>query len=357
MNKKVTIRDVADAAGVSISSVHLALSGKTGVSGATRENIRQIAEEMGYQPNAIASSLKRRTQRIAVLLPCEERNNRFFYPPLWRGVRDCLASSADMNLECTELSYSPENEAQVFSQLRQMVRERSIDGLLSVGHAEVFTGEEWQKLKEAGIAVVFISSSNEDCHPLCCVQPDYDVIGRTMAELITSHIPPYGSIFLCAGNPKWKAHSLIVRGFEDYLTENNAPNMVYKDYSWNMEERNYIHILRQISRPDVAACCSVLSQSSILLGQALEESGKAGHMFAVGSDLSQENIDRLKRKVLNNVIQKNPYAQGYVGTRTLVEYLVSGKSPERSSIYVGSEVIFNSNLVMYEHGRYRLLLF
>lgn len=356
MNKKVTIRDVAIAAGVSISSVHLALSGKNGVSAPTRERIRQIADEMGYQPNAIASSLKRRTQRIAILLPGEERNNRYFYPPVWRGVRDCLASSADMNLEWTELSYSPENESQVFGRLREMVKEGGVDGLLTVGHVDIFSPEEWGELEKEGIAVVFISSRHEFCGGLCCVQPDYDVIGRTMAELITSHVPRYGSIFLCAGNPKWEAHSLIVKGFEAYLTENDSPNMVYKDYSWNMDERNYIHILRQISRPDVAACCSVLSQSTILLGQALEESGKAGHLFAVGSDLSEENIRRLKGRVFNNVIQKNPYAQGYIGTRTLVEYLVRGKSPERSSIYVGSEVVFRSNLVMYEHGRYRLLL-
>lgn len=356
MNKKVTIRDVAEAAGVSISSVHLALNGKNGVSGPTRERIRQIADDMGYQPNAIASSLKRRTQRIAVLLPGEEGSSRFFYPPVWRGVRDCLASSADMNLECTELSYSSENEAEVFGQVRGMVRDHRIDGLLTVGHVDAFMPDDWRRMENDGIAVVLIGSAHEDCRSLCCVQPDYDVIGRTMAELITSHIPPYGSIFLCAGNPKWLAHALIVKGFEAYLVEHNAPNMVYKDHSWSMDERNYIHILRQISRPDVAACCSVLSQSSILLGQALEESGKAGRLFAVGSDLPEENIDRLKRSVLNNVIQKNPYAQGYVGTRTLVEYLVRGKCPERSSIYVGSEVVFRSNLVMYEHGRYRLLL-
>ena len=40
MNTKVTIRDVAERAGASISSVHFALSGKAGVSDETRERIR-----------------------------------------------------------------------------------------------------------------------------------------------------------------------------------------------------------------------------------------------------------------------------------------------------------------------------
>ena len=42
MNKKITIRDVAQAAGVSISTVHQALNDKPGVSEVTREHIRMI---------------------------------------------------------------------------------------------------------------------------------------------------------------------------------------------------------------------------------------------------------------------------------------------------------------------------
>jgi len=71
--------------------------------------------------------------------------------------------------------------------------------------------------------------------------------------------------------------------------------------------------------------------------------------------LSAITADRLRRGVLNHVIQKNPYAQGYVGIRTLVEYLISGKIPEQKRVYVGSEVVLRSNLVMYEHEKYRYL--
>ena len=88
MNKKITIRDVAQAAGVSISTVHQALNDKPGVSEVTREHIRRIADDLGYRPNKMASGLKRRTQRVAVLLPDEVGRNRFYYPPLWQGVRD-----------------------------------------------------------------------------------------------------------------------------------------------------------------------------------------------------------------------------------------------------------------------------
>ena len=79
---------------------------------------------------------------------------------------------------------------------------------------DALSAEEWDAMYRDGIAVVQTGSDNALSHSLCCVQPDYDVIGRTMAELIFSRIPPFGSVVLCAGNPKWLAHSLVVRGFD-----------------------------------------------------------------------------------------------------------------------------------------------
>ncbi len=50
----VTIKDVARKAGVSIAAVSYALNGKDGVNNETKENIKKIAEELGYIPNSLA---------------------------------------------------------------------------------------------------------------------------------------------------------------------------------------------------------------------------------------------------------------------------------------------------------------
>lgn len=328
------------------------------MSEATREKICDIAADMGYQPNAIASSLKRKTRHVVAFLPSESDNNRYYYPPVWRGLRDYLASVPDMNLECSEITYHYEKELdeENLRRLRVLIAEGKVDGILTVGHMDVFTQKEWNEMKQNGVAVVQISSDSRMSHALCCVQPDYMVIGRTMAELITGHIPQFGSIVLCAGNPKWDAHALVVKGFEDYLRENELENRLYYQHSYKLTQDCYEEILALVKHPDVAACCSVLSQSSIQLGQALEASGKAGRVFAVGSDLSEENIARLRNGVFNNLVQKNPYAQGFLGMKILAEYLAQGKSPQSNILYVGSEVVFRSNLAMYSHGAYRSLM-
>src|SRR3569833_3028951 len=56
----VKLRDIAEAAGVSVATVSQALNGytKTGLRRETCDRVRRLAKEMGYTPNAIARSLK-----------------------------------------------------------------------------------------------------------------------------------------------------------------------------------------------------------------------------------------------------------------------------------------------------------
>ncbi|MFE7157347.1 LacI family DNA-binding transcriptional regulator [Streptomyces sp. NPDC057636] len=57
----ITIKDVARRAGVSITAVSHALNGKGTLSAATREHIRSVADDMGYEADALARGLRRST--------------------------------------------------------------------------------------------------------------------------------------------------------------------------------------------------------------------------------------------------------------------------------------------------------
>lgn len=54
---RVTLSDIAAAVGYSKNTVSLALRGNTQIPEQTRERIRQVAEKLGYQPNAVVSQL------------------------------------------------------------------------------------------------------------------------------------------------------------------------------------------------------------------------------------------------------------------------------------------------------------
>ena len=69
-NKNITIADVAEALGVSKTTVSRAISGKGRIGEATRERVLAYIEEHDYQPNVIAKGLAQsKTFNICVVMP------------------------------------------------------------------------------------------------------------------------------------------------------------------------------------------------------------------------------------------------------------------------------------------------
>lgn len=72
----VTIRDVAKACGVSVSTVSRAFNGYTDITEETREKVMKIAEELGYKPNLNAKNLSsKRSNQIALIISGLLENN------------------------------------------------------------------------------------------------------------------------------------------------------------------------------------------------------------------------------------------------------------------------------------------
>lgn len=88
----VTIRDVARAAGVHLSTVSRALDPRrrAAVSAEVLEAVEQAARRLGYRPNRAASALRTgRTHTIGVLVP--DITNPVF-PPILQGIEACAAA-------------------------------------------------------------------------------------------------------------------------------------------------------------------------------------------------------------------------------------------------------------------------
>ena len=69
-----TMQDIAERAGVALSTVSYVLSGKRSVSEATRQRVFKAIAELDYQPHALARGLaSRRSKAIALLFPSPEK--------------------------------------------------------------------------------------------------------------------------------------------------------------------------------------------------------------------------------------------------------------------------------------------
>ena len=119
----ITIKDIAERAGVSYATVSRALNNRSDVSSETRKLIMELAAEMGYQPNAIARSLvKRKSMNIALIVP--DVSNPFF-ADITMAVNSAAENAGYTTMVCNT-GWDQQKEQE---KLRIMVEQR-VDGII-----------------------------------------------------------------------------------------------------------------------------------------------------------------------------------------------------------------------------------
>ena len=130
----VTIKDVAKAAGTSISTVSKVINGHYSISEATAERVRAVMRELGYYPSASAQSFARGSTRAVVCLAELRPNTAFENPHLFEmisGLEEGLrARGYSLTLRSTDTTEACEIAT-------ELINRRGCDGLAV--HASVMS--------------------------------------------------------------------------------------------------------------------------------------------------------------------------------------------------------------------------
>lgn len=122
----MTIKEVAQAAGVSITTASRALSGRGRVSESTRQRTIEIAAQLGYEPNELARQLRGGSSSTIALLVPDITNP--FYPELIKGAQ----AVANRNNHVLLLGQT-DDDKDTTSLLVNQMRRRNVDGIGIVG--------------------------------------------------------------------------------------------------------------------------------------------------------------------------------------------------------------------------------
>lgn len=221
----VTVKDIAQAAGVSITTVSLVLSGREcRISMETRERVQKIARELDYQPNHLARSLvTRKSQTIGLIIP--DISNLFF-SELAKGV-EIEAQRREYNII---FSNSNEDGSADIKNLRILLN-KSVDGLIIV-----------PSIKERELSLISEFSRILSGHKLPVVIVDRMLPGiecdfvtldnREGGYIATKHLLELGHRRIgCITGPKdLMSSNMRYRGYCDALNQYGIPvdeNLVY----------------------------------------------------------------------------------------------------------------------------------
>lgn len=121
--KKITIRDIAREAGVSIATVSRVLAGQDNVSPATAEAVRRAVDKHNFTPSALARGFnQQRTNTIGMVMPSIKNP---YYAEMYADVRT-LAEEKGYTL----MLFSRPTAHPVDEELVRSVRERRLEGII-----------------------------------------------------------------------------------------------------------------------------------------------------------------------------------------------------------------------------------
>ena len=157
----VTIRDVARVANVSISTVSHVLSGKRPTSGATRQRVEDVIQQLGYRPNRVAQSLVwRRPFALGLIIP--DITNPYF-PAFALGAEDCVRERG-YTLVLGNSEYDAKREASYL----ELVRSQQLAGAIyCLGDEMSPIVADLQRAVEEGLAVVLVHSPMPSVPTVC----------------------------------------------------------------------------------------------------------------------------------------------------------------------------------------------
>ena len=173
--KKITIHDVALAAGVSVSTVSLVLSGKGRISTATGERVNAAIEELGFVRNRQASALRGGQSGVIGLIVRDL--SAPFYAELTAGLTEALEAQGRM-VFFLHGGKDGEQLAQRFS----LLLNQGVDGVVIAGAAG--SSDDLRRIAEEKAIPVIFASRASYLDDVDTVRPD----NMQAAQWLTEHL-------------------------------------------------------------------------------------------------------------------------------------------------------------------------
>ena len=169
----VKLRDIADAAGVTIATASRSLNGSYGVSPSTRERVLDVASRLRYRPNRLARGLVTGRSQILGLIISDIRNP--FFSEVARGVEDAAYSAG-----CDVVLCNSDLDSQKQNHYISSLMAKSVDGII-MNSVTALREAEQERLAKSGVPVVLLNRCSAHLQ-FSTVSADNEQGGRLAAE-------------------------------------------------------------------------------------------------------------------------------------------------------------------------------
>lgn len=315
--KQPSVRDIAEALHISLSTVHKALTGKPGISEARRRQVLETAESLGYRVNTVAQTLSRKQLTVGVILP--DRWQEFF-SPMKQGITEQLAELEAQKLRGIYCHIPPAPGPEAWERLRQWLRQEAPDAVLYCASHYAINELALEVLRESGCPFFWVGGSPEQPESISSITVDGGYTGRLAADFLSCVRGKTLNAAVFTGSLKIPVHRVKTEAFLRRLAENGGRNLAV--YQTEDDPQKTLQAFEGLlsEHPEVNAVY-VSTATSEPVCRILEERGLADKITLLGTDIYESLAVWIKKGIMKATVDQNQEEVGRLAVRTAYEYL------------------------------------
>jgi len=204
---KTTIKDIANVLNISAAAVSKALHNDSRISEKTKKAVRQVAENLNYQPNHLASALRSgKSKLVGVIVP---KTNSNFFSATIHNIEEVL-NKEGYNIIITQSNESYKKECANIDTLLYT----QVDGIIASMANETVKLDHFEKIKAAGIPLITFDRGENDLNVDYIGIDDYQ-----SSHIIIDHLVAQGCkrIAHIGGFKHTRIYNNRIRGYLDAL--------------------------------------------------------------------------------------------------------------------------------------------
>lgn len=334
-----TLKDIAAAAGVSIGTVDRALKNRGRVNPQVAEKIKELAKEMDYHPNKIASGLVNRSRKHKIAVILHVTGNDFF-DEIIKGIRKAEREIRDYGMSVQLYPCKDFDASMQLANIEQAIAEGA-NAIVIVPINSTDVSKKIRQLGKENFPVVFLNTYLNRVSCFSSIHCDYFRSGRIGAMLLNLIAHDEGHAMAFFPSTVMLGNNARKEGCMDYFHSNPCPLRLEKIVELsNNKESNYDLMIKELTKhKDVN---SILFCGDAKMGVSVLDSIDRP-LKAVFYDFADETRQGLKNGRINAAITQAPRDQGYQSINVLFQYFTSGKIPPKD-ILMDSQIMFKESI-------------
>ncbi len=335
---RVTIKDLAKRMNLSVSTISRALHNHPSIGAETTREVWQLAKQLGYFPNSVASNLRRRkTNMIGVIVP---RIDITFHSYVISGVEE-IAYKLGYNVTIYQSRDSLEREIAITS----ILQTNMVAGIIACLALETRNCNHFSRFNSLRVPLVFYDRVSNDLEASKVIIDDFDAASRVTQHLIDTGCRKIAHI---AGCQTTSIFASRLEGYKAALLRNNLPfdpAMVYCTTNLTYEEgaKGARKLLKLPELPDGIFCAN--DYTAIGAIQAIKKANlKIPDDIAVAG-FSNYPVSTIIEPALTT-IDDRAFEMGKTAARMLIRQI-----EERDANIASETIVLKTDLIVRESTR------